>query len=639
MMFEKRRIVAAAAAATGLMSFAAHAAPGLGPTGNYYEVVAFPAGSDKSWNAAEAGADSRFHLGIRGHLATITSFDEDAFIDTLRRDANLNPREAWVGGHQDPRCAPELEPKCNWTWVTGEGAIPTSNDAPGYANWAPYQNGFEPNDLNGNEHHLAVGLGNAFGWNDEGALGNIGGYIVEYPGLLANDDGPVDATSGVPEDVDVLDNDTINADVESVVIESQPDSGGDSVADVQADFTVTYTSDTAFEGTDTFRYRVTDENGAFAIATVTIEVSAGEAAVDPGVNQLIFNQAKNPSPTSNNPMTAAYQQVLEGGKVAISCCRVLDEREIPRSGRRPARFVPTPFDLGLAVADTLTNPSCAGMPHIPQGTAVLRPWQRGVPKSLGFVDPGTTIDARENDLGVCLIEADVDSRGVVFSAEEAANVLGFGLNGAIDSIRYRPFTGGVSLDPAEVDAPWVTPWTAEWDESRSGKRFSDNVMVVNLWHEWLVLPSVPYLLQLTASLDQSVVEAEAAGCVENNAGFLDDLRGLLQSARLKIALAAIPWWRESFGNAAVETLNDFTRLSLLIGPDAPATDPYGLCPGNPEGLFVGRSMALKFAACSELVHPFDSASSLDGACAIEEDILCELPELPGFPHPASCSAP
>jgi hypothetical protein len=368
-----------------------------------------------------------------------------------------------------------------------------------------------------------------------------------------------------------------------------------------------------------------------------VQVSASAATVDVGTNQLIFNQALDPSPDSNNPMTAAYQQVLGGGDVTISCCRVLDTRE---GAGKKGSYKAADFDLGRAVADTVTNPSCAGMPTIEQGKSRLRPWQRGVPLSRGLIDPSDPppADVREHDLGVCLIEADVQSRGVVFSAEEAKNVLGYRLNGAVETIRYRPFTGGVSIDPVEVDEPYVTPWTAEWDESRSGKRFSDNVMVVNLWHEWSLLPSVPYLLQLASSLDASIKQVKAEGCVENNDGFLNGLQLQVKRAQLNMALAILPWLRASAGQTAVEHLNDATRQAMLMNA-APGYDPYGLCPGNPEGLFVGRMMSLKYATCSELVHPFSSASSLDGACMIEEDILCELPELPGFPHPASCTSP
>jgi hypothetical protein len=631
--------------ALALSPVAANAAPEFSPvTGHFYEV--YPAGADKSWNAAKVAAETLAFGGVQGHLATIQSLAEDQLIDSLRiatpginTSGGFANSELWVGGYQAAGAAGAGD---GWTWINNDGPIPGVNGSATYANWRTVSGTqVEPNDAGGSESHLAVGWSGQFVWNDEASLEGLHGYVVEYdyiPPIAAPDES--EASSGVPKAIDVLANDAATDGV--VTIESQPTAGDVLLQGASAlvgdapDYLVTFTSPSDFEGTATFVYRVTDANGAYATATVTVTVSASEATVEVGMDQLIFNQAQEPSPNSNNPMTAAYQQVLDGGDVTISCCRVLDTRE--GAGRKGA-YKAAVFDLGKAVADTLTNPSCVGMPDIPQGKAVLRPWHRGVPLSRGIVDPGDPEpDTNEHDLGVCLIEADVKSRGVVFSAEEAKNVLGYRLNGAVETIRYRPFTGGVSIDPVEVDKAYVTPWTAEWDESRSGKRFSDNVMVVNLWHDWSLLPSVPYLLQLASSLDASIKQVRADGCVENNDGFLNGLQLQVKRAQLNMALAILPWLRASAGQAAVEHLNDATRQAMLMNV-APGYDPYGLCPGNPEGLFVGRMMSLKYATCSELLHPFSSASSLDGACMIEEDILCELPELPGFPHPASCTSP
>jgi hypothetical protein len=130
-----------------------------------------------SWYAANTNAIGMNFMGATGHLATITSFAEDAFLDTLRI-AVLSSNEAWVGGFQAPGSA---EPVGGWQWVNGEGPIDPTNAGPGYANWLSH----EPNDYGygvGTEQHLAIGLRNQFGWNDEGdhGLGNIGGYIVEW---------------------------------------------------------------------------------------------------------------------------------------------------------------------------------------------------------------------------------------------------------------------------------------------------------------------------------------------------------------------------------------------------------------------------------------------------------------------------
>jgi hypothetical protein len=118
-------------------------------------------------------------LGATGHLATITSAAEDAFINGLRLvtpginlSGEFSNSELWVGGLQP---LGSTEPGGGWLWVTGEGLIPGTNGGLDYANWLfP-----EPNNT-GAENFLAVGLLNQFGWNDEGNVGGIYGYVVEY---------------------------------------------------------------------------------------------------------------------------------------------------------------------------------------------------------------------------------------------------------------------------------------------------------------------------------------------------------------------------------------------------------------------------------------------------------------------------
>ncbi|HQR24556.1 MAG TPA: hypothetical protein PK163_07190, partial [Steroidobacteraceae bacterium] len=153
---------------------------GINPTtGHYFEVYAADA---VSWDCANASAGASSYQGTTGHLATITSSGEEAYVDQLRHDAlgsGLGQPQTWVGGYQDDS---------GWHWVNAEGPIPTVNTAVAYANWAPG----EPNNSGGIENHLTLGrydLGSPDhvvpwvdgGWNDEGAApGLIGGYIVEY---------------------------------------------------------------------------------------------------------------------------------------------------------------------------------------------------------------------------------------------------------------------------------------------------------------------------------------------------------------------------------------------------------------------------------------------------------------------------
>jgi hypothetical protein len=158
--------------ALALLPFAASAADPVLFGGHFYEVVKH---NNISWSDAKAAAEGKTYLGVQGHLATLTSAAEDDFVNGLRVSAGLSRPEAWIGGSQP---AGELGAGDNWSWVNGEGAIPGMSSASPYANWQTS----EPNDNYGagSEQHMALGLGNNPGWNDEGSLGNIGGYIIEY---------------------------------------------------------------------------------------------------------------------------------------------------------------------------------------------------------------------------------------------------------------------------------------------------------------------------------------------------------------------------------------------------------------------------------------------------------------------------
>jgi len=134
--------------------------------GHWYEVFYAPG---ISWPDAQAAVTSG------GYLATLTSSEEDAFVRGLLQANPSRFEEVWAGGFQP---AGELVATANWTWVNGEGAFPGHNDDPsGYANWTSN----EPNDNYGPGSEQYLGIywsGNR--WNDEGALGNISGYVVEY---------------------------------------------------------------------------------------------------------------------------------------------------------------------------------------------------------------------------------------------------------------------------------------------------------------------------------------------------------------------------------------------------------------------------------------------------------------------------
>jgi hypothetical protein len=128
--------------------------------GHYYELVT-PAAGAPDWNQAMAAAAAMTFNGVAGHLATITSAQENAFIISQwpALDAHIGGTDAAVEG--------------TFQWITGETWL--------YTNW----NAGEPNDAGGNEDCLEifapVGL-----WNDIPCSGFTNpSYLVEYDFALS----------------------------------------------------------------------------------------------------------------------------------------------------------------------------------------------------------------------------------------------------------------------------------------------------------------------------------------------------------------------------------------------------------------------------------------------------------------------
>jgi hypothetical protein len=131
--------------------------------GNYAVVINDLYGMD--WDTAML--DVTATLGSGYHLATITSQSEQNAVQHLVSSVNsVNPvSELWMGGVQNPIDEPVAD--ANWTWITGEI-------------WSfTYWNGGEPNDGYGPASEQWLGMWSDGTWNDEGALGNINGYIAE----------------------------------------------------------------------------------------------------------------------------------------------------------------------------------------------------------------------------------------------------------------------------------------------------------------------------------------------------------------------------------------------------------------------------------------------------------------------------
>jgi len=150
--------------------------------GHYYRFVP----RSLTWDNARVVAFSQTHDGLRGHLATITSEFEQAFVEKIAVRPNAH---TWLGGFQ-PSGSPE--PDGNWQWVTGE---PFS-----YSNWAPWPGRpgqfAEPNDVYGEYliemwptqiYENGVGRVGSRWWNDLSATHYAGSpeinrrpFVIEF---------------------------------------------------------------------------------------------------------------------------------------------------------------------------------------------------------------------------------------------------------------------------------------------------------------------------------------------------------------------------------------------------------------------------------------------------------------------------
>ncbi|MGA2498115.1 MAG: Ig-like domain-containing protein, partial [Tepidisphaeraceae bacterium] len=146
---------------------------GAGANDHWYEVVQTP--SIISWNDAEAAAEAR-----GGHLATITSAQEDAFVYNTIVAPNFNPVDnqgPWIGGYWD-NSAYHV-----WKWVTGEPFGSYTNWYPGEPDYAVGDNAIAySSSKSGSPGKWIdnINTGAYPGWNGYG-------YVIEWesnpPGL------------------------------------------------------------------------------------------------------------------------------------------------------------------------------------------------------------------------------------------------------------------------------------------------------------------------------------------------------------------------------------------------------------------------------------------------------------------------
>ena len=89
-----------------------------GGNGHWYEVVPV----ELDWFAAKTAAQQRAHLGMTGHLATLTSDAERLWVADNLLTIPRVPSEfwIWIGAKQNTQSTSYSEPAGGWEWVTGE---------------------------------------------------------------------------------------------------------------------------------------------------------------------------------------------------------------------------------------------------------------------------------------------------------------------------------------------------------------------------------------------------------------------------------------------------------------------------------------------------------------------------------------
>ena len=136
-------------------------------TGNYYDFIP----GTFTWDEARAEAESQTFMGLTGHLATLTSLEEDQFIrENFSEQVNqfVGP---WFGADWD---GSGFGPIAGWSWVTDEVFGP-------HVGWNPLEpnhlQDFEPNQPDGEDAvHFSGG-----GWNDISRdRTDTSGYFVEF---------------------------------------------------------------------------------------------------------------------------------------------------------------------------------------------------------------------------------------------------------------------------------------------------------------------------------------------------------------------------------------------------------------------------------------------------------------------------
>ena len=119
-----------------------------------------------NWLEAKEASVSRSYSGLRGHLVTITSQEEQEFIVSEVLEAHGVDANPLVGGYQD--ASEDQEPDGGWNWLTCEDWD--------YTNW----HSGEPNDNDGREDALELKAAHGWQWNDLPIDASRFYYVIEF---------------------------------------------------------------------------------------------------------------------------------------------------------------------------------------------------------------------------------------------------------------------------------------------------------------------------------------------------------------------------------------------------------------------------------------------------------------------------
>ncbi|MDR4506212.1 MAG: hypothetical protein MRK01_15680 [Candidatus Scalindua sp.] len=140
--------------------------------GHWYDLIF----ESKNWNEARDAATSKTFNSLQGHLATITSDEENAFLVTNFLQGQAG-KGFWLGGYQLPG---QKNTGDGWQWVTDETWS--------YSNWWLGNVVPEPNDWpgmgveDGEEDYMGFSHESFGQWNDTSINQPVmrNGYFIEY---------------------------------------------------------------------------------------------------------------------------------------------------------------------------------------------------------------------------------------------------------------------------------------------------------------------------------------------------------------------------------------------------------------------------------------------------------------------------